>query len=234
MRSTNTTRPSAADPNFNFQSFRGMARAHLEEGVRVLFVGNDGTGKSSIVRRLSGQRIDPTGNAPKMESHRINVEVDEHVSNFCFVRAPEDVAALKNLIGSTVLVILIYDITNRDSFERLSLWWDILKPEFHAYDPLVAVLGNKLDLAASRQIPRQEAFDFALRNQAIAFGEISSLNGEGMTDFSRELFRNFFQKFPSCLSKDGNPSCPTVNLNKGTIGAIHPKSVDKGGCCTIS
>lgn len=56
--------------------------------------------------------------------------------------------------------ILVYDITNRASFQVLKAWAE----ELHNRGPsdiVIVVCGNKLDLEEARQVPLQEAEDFA-------------------------------------------------------------------------
>ena len=56
--------------------------------------------------------------------------------------------------------ILVYDITNRASFQVLKAWAE----EFRSCGPpdiVIAVCGNKLDLEEARQVPLQEANAFA-------------------------------------------------------------------------
>ncbi len=52
-------------------------------------------------------------------------------------------------------VLLVYDITNRQSFDDLNIWMDIINKNCH---PSVCkiLVGNKLDQNASRQVPAVE------------------------------------------------------------------------------
>jgi small GTP-binding protein len=56
--------------------------------------------------------------------------------------------------------ILVYDITNRASFQVLKAWAEELRNRGPS-DIVIAVCGNKLDLEEARQVTLQEAKDFA-------------------------------------------------------------------------
>ena len=57
-----------------------------------------------------------------------------------------------NILGA----ILVYDITDRDSYEKVRTWVDELRL-FLPIDTPIAIAGNKCDLASSRQIEKDEA-----------------------------------------------------------------------------
>tara|TARA_Y100000816_G_C26093282_1_gene578065 strand:+ start:612 stop:1247 length:636 start_codon:yes stop_codon:yes gene_type:complete len=64
--------------------------------------------------------------------------------------------------------ILVFDITNKQSFERLSYWLEeIKKNKQREMDVPKIILGNKLDNEDKRQVSKEEANAFARRNDAI-------------------------------------------------------------------
>ena len=84
----------------------------------------------------------------------------------------------KNLFQRVQGVILMYDITSRETFERLNIWLNIIK-QMTNYIPIVLV-GNKLDLEDNeddgRIIEYGEGEDFAKEND-FDFFEVSAKNG---------------------------------------------------------
>ncbi len=64
------------------------------------------------------------------------------------------------------VIIFVYDITNRDSFDSLSHWEDealqrTLTRNNTVTEILMALVGNKLDLDDERQVTRSRALQFA-------------------------------------------------------------------------
>ena len=84
----------------------------------------------------------------------------------------------KNLFQRVQGVILMYDITFRETFERLNIWLNIIKQMTN--DIPIVLVGNKLDLEDNeddgRIIEYGEGEDFAKEND-FDFFEVSAKNG---------------------------------------------------------
>ena len=84
----------------------------------------------------------------------------------------------KNLFQRVQGVILMYDITSRETFERLNIWLNIIKQITN--DIPIVLVGNKLDLEDNeddgRIIEYGEGEDFAKEND-FDFFEVSAKNG---------------------------------------------------------
>lgn len=61
--------------------------------------------------------------------------------------------------------LLVYDITDRESFERMQNWLRELK-KLVGSEICIVIAGNKIDQRARQQIPESEAKDFAAANNA--------------------------------------------------------------------
>ena len=71
-------------------------------------------------------------------------------------------------------VLLIYDITDRESFENLNCW--LIEIEKNASKNIkILLLGNNCDLEDKREVSYQEGKDFALKNNLL-FLEASAKN----------------------------------------------------------
>ncbi len=70
--------------------------------------------------------------------------------------------------------MLVYDVTNRESFENLGRWLD--ETRSYANDKISLILvGNKSDLEARRAVTYEQGFEFAKR-QKMLFCEVSAKN----------------------------------------------------------
>ena len=75
--------------------------------------------------------------------------------------------------------MVVYDITNRDSFESVEKWMQDARALRDESQALIVMAGNKADLGENegmRQVSKEEAEAFA-REKDIMFFEISALNG---------------------------------------------------------
>ena len=79
-------------------------------------------------------------------------------------------------IRDAQIIILTYDITNKDSFIHIDNWIDMIK-DLKREDLIIVLVGNKKDLEDQRQVSTEEAEDFA-KQKGFLFSEVSSKIGE--------------------------------------------------------
>lgn len=76
--------------------------------------------------------------------------------------------------------VVVYDITQSTSLEKAKSWIRELQRQA---DPsiVIALCGNKLDLAARRQVSQEEAKKYA-EEEGLMWGETSAKSGEGVSE----------------------------------------------------
>ena len=86
-------------------------------------------------------------------------------------------------LNSYDCIILIFDVTNYESFLTIKEFWYPKTKEFPNIN-LIYLIGNKIDL--ERKVPREEAMNFANENN-LRYFETSYLTGEGIQEFFNDL-----------------------------------------------
>ena len=113
-------------------------------------------------------------------------------------------AITKNYFRGSDIVFVIYDITNRKSFENVESWLESLSQILSNWKTgryIVTLLGNKLDFVENDEKPRQveeeEAHKLCDDKDIIWGGECSVKNfsAEEMTEVFMKSWREFVQKF---------------------------------------
>ncbi len=113
------------------------------------------------------------------------------------------------------VIIFVYDINNRDSFDSLSHWEDEALQKTitrNNTEILMALVGNKLDLADDeRQVTRSRALQFAENffiPEHLIF-EVSAKTGEGVEQMFNTIGRAMIQngkqraRLPKSLKRGG-------------------------------
>jgi len=116
--------------------------------------------------------------------------------------------------------IVVYDITNRDTFNRAKQWVKELQRQGNT-SLVIALAGNKSDLAVKRKVESEEASAYAEEN-AILFMETSAKSSTNVSD----LFVALAKKLPK-----GGPVKPGgggLDLRETTMP--DPKK-QPGTCC---
>uniref|UniRef100_A0A7S2UXE3 Ras-related protein Rab-5C n=1 Tax=Fibrocapsa japonica TaxID=94617 RepID=A0A7S2UXE3_9STRA len=110
--------------------------------------------------------------------------------------------------------IVVYDVTNKDSFNGAKSW---VKELQRRGDPnvVIALAGNKQDLADRRQVPFEEAHQYAEENGIIHM-ETSAKSALNV----QEIFLEIAKKLPK------NPPQP-----EREVFPIMPPKRERKGCC---
>jgi len=73
-------------------------------------------------------------------------------------------------------VVLVYDITNPDSFNNLEKWINEIKHYCNLESVQMVLIGNKLDQEHDRKVPTEAGQKFADRYEMPTFVEMSAMN----------------------------------------------------------
>jgi small GTP-binding protein len=117
--------------------------------------------------------------------------------------------------------LVVYDITSKDSFLKAQNWVKELQRQANS-NIVIALVGNKLDLANRRMVEYNEAKSFADENNLL-FMETSAKTAANVV----EVFTAIAARLPK---SDGEQAAkPTGNIKPGTKEAVSGK--EKSGCC---
>jgi len=106
--------------------------------------------------------------------------------------------------------VVVYDITQSASLEKARTWIRELQRQA---DPsiVIALCGNKCDLAARRQVSQEEAKKYA-DEEGLMWTETSAKTGEGVTEVFTDIANKLPLTAPSATRGAGRTR-PGVDLN---------------------
>lgn len=131
--------------------------------VKVVFLGDGGVGKTSILNRFYSNQyktVAPTIGASFVTK---NINIGEHVISYQIwdTAGQEKYRSIASLYYRDASVaILVYDITNKNSFEVLKFWRKQLS-ENGPQNLITVIVGNKMDLVEEEVVSYQEAKTYA-------------------------------------------------------------------------
>ena len=97
----------------------------------------------------------------------------------------------KTLFQGTHGYILVYDITNRNSFIHLDEWMTIIKKEQDTKTlPVYMLLGNKVDLEENRLVGLAEGADWAKKHNMLFMEVSAKTNFENHVNIAFDLLIN--------------------------------------------
>ena len=125
--------------------------------------------------------------------------------------------------------IIVYDITNKDSFENVKSWVQELKTHLEFEKLVVMLIGNKSDLEDKRAVTEEQGRNLSESIEAFFMETSAFKNGAG------EVGKAFMVVIEEILNKNPDmTSKSTKGGEKVTGGGTKVDTTDgkkKGGCC---
>ena len=98
----------------------------------------------------------------------------------------------KNQISSTKGILIVYDVTEKESFDALNFWMKSFKENANK-NAICLIIGNKIDLENKRVIGYDEGKKFA-EKYGVKFIETSAKSAVGVNEafysVAKEIFDN--------------------------------------------
>jgi small GTP-binding protein len=180
--------------------------------AKVIIVGDSRVGKTCIVNRMIGIDFNrdehPTIGFIKSTFEYQN-ENSNVIVNVWDTAGQERFMALTQMyFRGTDISILTYDITSKASFERLSVWDDILEKNGISGNRIV-IVGNKEDMEDKREVSREEGLKYS-QERGAAFIEVSALTMTNIEALKEKIAEMYL--YLQTLPKEETP--PPVELKK--------------------
>ena len=164
--------------------------------LKILIVGDSGVGKTNFILRflnnefnqnyMSTAGIDLKSGSIEIKNKKIRIQIWDTAGQEKYK------AITKNLFLKVMGALIVYDITNENSFYNLQSWVSMVKEECGKHMQIV-IVGNKSDLDSKRAISKEEVLNY-VKEQKVEYIETSSKTGENIikaiTLLSEQILEN--------------------------------------------
>ncbi len=166
------------------------------ESIKVVLVGESGVGKTSIIQQFTSGQFDPhreTSLSAQFVSKTVKIkELDKEIKFDIWDTVGQEKyrSLAKIFYKDAKAIIFVYDITTEYSFNELKNYWYEETKANSDGNPILALVGNKIDLYESQKVSNNEGNDFAEKIGAI-FQTTSAQSNSGIDT----LFDNIGKKY---------------------------------------
>ncbi|KAJ2707355.1 GTPase Ryh1 [Coemansia sp. IMI 203386] len=193
---------------------------------KLVFLGEQSVGKTSIITRFMYDTFDTTYQATigidflsktmYLEDRTVRLQLWDTAGQERFR------SLIPSYIRDSSVALVIYDITNRESFSQTSKWIDDVRAE-RGNDVIIVLVGNKTDLNDSRQVSTEEG-EKKSRDLNVMFMETSAKAGHNV----KALFKKIAQALPG-MDASANEANRMSNINVN-LTPSNPSAADSSNC----
>ena len=173
--------------------------------LKVLLIGEAGVGKTNLINIMQGKDFSlneiTTSNCSFFMKEMTIDNLNFNVYLWDTIGQEKLRAQTKIFFKNSRIVILVYDITGRESFEKLESWHKLVK-EALGDNIVLGVLGNKKDLFMQEQVKEEEAEEYAKSIGAIWALTSAKTERESFVTYVEDLIKEYIKKANIKKDKD--------------------------------
>ena len=118
--------------------------------IKVILIGDSGVGKTNIIRLAIGKGFS-SNQEPSLtlsfSRKEIKIKNMKYILDLWDTIGQENLRTMNKLFyNNSRIVIFVYDITSRESFEDLNYWINEVSSQLGDEDIIRGIIGNKIDL----------------------------------------------------------------------------------------
>ncbi|XP_062210187.1 ras-related protein RABH1e-like [Phragmites australis] len=202
---------------------------------KLVFLGDQGVGKTSIITRFMYDKFDATyqptigidflSKTMYLEDRTVRLQLWDTAGQERFR------SLIPSYIRDSSVAVIVYDVTDRQSFLNTSKWIEEVNTQ-RGGDALIFLVGNKTDIVDKRKVPADEG-EAKAQGHGAMFIETSAKAGFNV----KPLFRKIAASLPGmdALSSARQEEMVDINLKTATgsapSGAAAPPEQQKSGGC---
>ena len=166
------------------------------ESIKVVLVGESGVGKTSIIQQFIANKFDEhreTSLSAQFVSKTMDFnDLDKKIKFDIWDTVGQEKyrSLAKIFYKDAKVIIFVYDITTDYSFNELKNYWYEETKTNSDGNPILAVVGNKVDLYESQKVSNVEGKDFADKIGAI-FQTTSAKSSSGINTLFENIGKTY-------------------------------------------
>ena len=184
---------------------------------KVIIVGDSSVGKTSLSIRITKDQYFQNQNAT------IGFDIFNYIAkiNDLIIKLQiwdtcgleEFSTCTSSLYKNSSLAIIVYAINNRDSFENVERWANLIKLNAKP-ETLIFVVGNKTDLEKERKVSKEEGEKLREKNLFNFFIETSAKNNSFVTELFNQAIIQLFEQYKEYQNIEKRDSNERIDFSR--------------------
>ncbi len=158
-----------------------------EFAVEIILLGQAAVGKTNLITRYVKKEFNDALNPTIGNDYFKNLQRIQGMNlliKFWDTAGQERFATLSNMILKNInAAIFVYDITKRDSFDKIPMWLEFVK-NGSGKSLKFMLIGNKSDLEKEKEVSAEEAKQFAEAHDMLFFETSAKTNKDNCVDIA--------------------------------------------------
>ena len=186
--------------------------------IKIVLIGEMYTGKTSLINVYFGLEFSndlPSTLSPSVSQKELKFHGVPYIIHMWDTAGQEKYRSMtKIFIKGAQIVIFVYDITNESTFEKLGFWVKSVE-DILGKDPILAVIGNKIDLFEKQEVFKVKGEAYAKEIGALFYESSAKDDPKGFHNFISVLIEELLEKKGVVKRKGDQLSTRTLKKPKG-------------------
>lgn len=201
-----------------------VSKKTIKKGDKVVIIGDSFVGKTSMINCLIMGNLTDTKPTIGSQHHKytFNNKENREINLDIWDTAGQERfrSVIPMYYKGAKAIIVVFDITNRDSFEGAKKW--IEEIEQNNKGTLIFLVANKIDLISKRTISEENIKEYTEKKK-IEYLECSAKDNLNI----QEIFEHVGSKIPIAI--DNNHKYENTNINRDLNDINGTRNI--GSCC---
>ena len=173
-----------------------MDQTEEDERIKVILVGETGTGKTSLINTAVGKKFEEGKELSSIKCSYVRltkvIEDTEYIINLWDTIGQEKFRSLtKVFFKNSDIVIFVFDITTKETFTELEYWFKTINDEL-GDGPIKGLAANKQDLFEKQEVDDNTIQIYA-HKKGLKFKFTTATNPTNFNKLLEELLNDFLK-----------------------------------------
>jgi len=185
--------------------------------IKVILLGESGVGKTNLINafcNLEFQKYSDSTSVSICNEVKYNYKNNTYTILIWDTAGQEKFRSInKFVIRDSKIVIIVYSIDNRNSFQEVDFWINYTKENLGNDNYIMALVANKIDLFEDQVVPDEEGEE-AAKKYGIEFIVTSALtNKKRFQYFVNKLIADYIEKYMTNTKKSSGKENKNIKIN---------------------